>query len=61
MATKKTEKNIGMKVEVATDDYPQIRTYEFPEFNERDILTIKHFLYVIDYIGAKNIRVVEET
>lgn len=63
MATKKTIKNEEKKtltVELVTNDYPQIRTKVLEGYTESDISAIKRFLYDIDYIGAKNIRIVEE-
>lgn len=49
----------GMTVEVTSEDYPQIRTYVFPDFTPDQIKAIEEFLYAIDYLGAKNIRVIE--
>lgn len=57
--TKEATKKVGMTVEITSEDYPQIRTYEFPEFNRSQVDAIKRFLYAIDYLGAKNIRVTE--
>ena len=60
MATKKTEAMKTLTVELTTEDYPEIRTKVLEGFTESDISAIKRFLYEIDYIGAKNIRIVEE-
>ena len=49
----------GITVEVTSEDYPQIRTYLFPEFTANQVKAIEKFLYTIDYLGAKNIRVIE--
>ena len=62
MATKKTtkvEEKKTLTVEIVTEDYPQIRTKILEGFTESDISAIERFLYEIDYIGAKNIRIVE--
>ncbi len=52
-------KKYGMTVELTSEDYPQIRTYTFPGFSKSQVDAIKQFLYEIDYLGAKNIRVID--
>jgi len=49
----------GMTVEITSEDYPQIRTYLFPGFTPDQIKAVEKVLYDIDYIGARNIRVIE--
>lgn len=49
----------GITVEVTSEDYPQIRTYIFPGFTASQVKAIEKFLYDIDYVGARNIRVIE--
>ena len=53
-------KKVCMTVEVASDDYDQIKTYAFPDFSKTQVDAIKKFLYEINYVGVRNIRVVEE-
>lgn len=55
MATQKKT----LTVEVTSDDYDGIKTYELPDFTQSQIDGIKKFLYEVGYVGVRNIRVVE--
>lgn len=48
-----------LTVEVTSDDYDGIKTYEIPGFTQSQIDGIKKFLYEVGYVGVRNIRVVE--
>ena len=52
-------KKVGMTVEVTSDNYGQIKTYEFPDFTQEQVDTVKQFLYDVSYVGVRNIRIVE--
>ena len=53
-------KKIGMTVEVMSDNYDQIKTYEFPDFTQEQVDTVKQFLYEVGYADVRNIRIVED-
>ena len=48
-----------LKVEVTSDNYDGIKSYEIPGFTQSQIDGIKKFLYEVGYVGVRNIRVVE--
>ena len=48
-----------LKVEVTSDNYDGIKTYELTGFTQSQIDGIKKFLYEVGYVGVRNIRVVE--
>ena len=48
-----------LTVEVMSDNYDRIKTYELPGFTQEQIEGIKKFLYEIGYVDVRNIRVVE--
>jgi hypothetical protein len=55
--TKKTEEEKVYTVEVVSSDFDMIKAYELKGYSESDILAIKRFLYDVDYVGAKTIRI----
>lgn len=55
MATQKK----NLKVEVTSDNFDGIKTYELTGFTQSQIDGIKKFLYEVGYVGVRNIRVVE--
>ena len=55
--TKKTEEEKIYTVEVVSADFDTIKAYELKGYSESDISAIKRFLYDVDYVGAKTIRI----
>ena len=53
-------KKVGITVEVGSDNYDNLKTYEFNDFTQDQVDAIKKFLYEVSYVGVRNIRVVEE-
>ena len=54
---KKTEEDKIYRVEVVSSDFDMIKAYELKGYSESDISAIKRFLYDVDYVGAKTIRI----
>lgn len=48
-----------LTVEVTSDNFEGIKSYEIPGFTQSQIDGIKKFLYEVGYVGVRNIRVVE--
>ena len=48
-----------LTVEVTSDNYDGIKTFEVPGFTQSQIDGIKKFLYEVGYVGVRSIRVVE--
>lgn len=48
-----------LTVEVTSDNYDGIKSYEISGFTQSQIDGIKKFLYEVGYIGVRNIRIVE--
>ena len=55
MATQKKT----LTVEVTSDNFEGIKSYEIPGFTQSQIDGIKKFLYEVGYVGVRNIRIVE--
>ena len=53
-------KKVSITVEVGSDNYDNLKTYEFNDFTQDQVDAIKKFLYEVSYVGVRNIRVVEE-
>lgn len=57
--SKEAAKKVKITVEVGSDNYDNLKTYEFDCFTQDQVDAIKKFLYEVGYIGVRNIRVVE--
>ena len=53
------DKKVKIEVEVGSDNYEHLKTYEFDCFTQDQVDAIKKFLYEVGYVDVRNIRIVE--